>query len=315
MLRFVVVGVGKMASDVLKLLHAAPGADPVLAIGDPAREAAQSRLAADCAKLGVVHVAARRLDAPEVLAALRAADPDYIVSANNFMIFRDGALAAARRGVVNFHNGPLPRYGGLHACSWALFNGEREHGVTWHLVDSGIDSGPLLAQKRFPIGEEDTAIGLIARCIREGVGLFAEILPGLVDGTLAPRPQDHAGRLYYGAKDRPFGGDLPWAHGVEPARRLARALSFAPMPNLFFRPRIVFAQGEAFAGIVERPQMRAVEAGLVAEADADGVTIGLGEACLRLRDLRDAQGRPATAAALGLAVGSRLIDPTQRDAG
>jgi hypothetical protein len=86
------------------------------------------------------------------------------------------------------------------------------------------------------------------------------------------------------------------------------------MPNLFFRPRIAFPGGEAFAEIVEPPRDVAIEAGLVAEADADGVTIGLGRACLRLRDLRDAQGRPVTAAALGLAVGTRLTETTRWDA-
>lgn len=235
--RFVVVGNGKMASDILQLIDRCDGAEAVGAIGDPRHEAPQSRLAETCARLSLPYLQARNINTAEAVDSMVAMRPDFIVSANNFQIFRGPLLGLATYGIVNFHNGPLPRYGGLNACSWALINGEATHGVTWHMVDAGIDSGPILAQRQFEVAAEDRAITLIARCIQEGIGLFQDLLPKLVAGAVAPVQQSAVDRLYYGMKDKPFAGDLPWWEGEEVLSRLSRALSFHPLPNLFYRPR------------------------------------------------------------------------------
>lgn len=235
--RFVVVGNGKMASDILQVIEHCDAAKAVGAIGDPRHEAPQSRLAESCKRLRIPYAQASDINAPDAVACISAMRPDFLVSANNFQIFRKPTLTLAPQGIVNFHNGPLPRYGGLNACSWALVNGEGEHGVTWHMVDAGIDSGPILAQHRFPVDPDERAITLIARCIQEGIVLFETLLPKLVAGSAAPIMQKDAERLYYGARDRPFAGALPWWEGAEILGRLSSALAFHPLPNLFYRPR------------------------------------------------------------------------------
>lgn len=306
-MRFAILGNGKMAGDVLRILAEHEDCTPALALGDPRQENAQSRLAADCVKYGVPYLPATRVDAPDILAVLRQADVDYIVSANNFLIFRGEALSVAKRGIINFHNGPLPRYGGLHACSWALFNDERQHGVTWHLVDAGIDSGPILTQRGFPVTDEDNAVSLMSRCIREGVSLFRELLPTVLADTLAPVSQSQQTRLYHSAKDRPFGGDLPWDKGLDPVRRIARAISFSPLPNLFFRPALRWEGGEIF---VERLEVDAVQegtAGLVLDFGTDWCSIGLGNGRVICYDLRDSAGNPTSTEAVSLRQGIRLF--------
>ena len=58
------------------------------------------------------------------------------------------SLELARQGAVNFHDGPLPAYAGLNAPVWAILNREATHGITWHLIEGGIEElpGPLAAQ-------------------------------------------------------------------------------------------------------------------------------------------------------------------------
>ena len=57
---------------------------------------------------------------------------DYLFSVANLSIISDDVLALPKVMAVNFHDGPLPRYAGLHATNWALLHGETAHGITWH---------------------------------------------------------------------------------------------------------------------------------------------------------------------------------------
>lgn len=312
-MRFVVIGNGKMAIDVMQALWSTPGAKVTLCIGDPAYETAQSRLALACGDRGIPYRINANINSAEIIAAMREAAPDYLVSANNFQIFRTPSLSVPRFGVVNFHNAPLPRYGGLNACSWALMNGEREHGVTWHLVDAGIDSGPILTQRCFPIEAEDTAISLISRCIRLGVEVFRPLAQELVAGTAKPLSQRHEDRLYFGLKDRPFDGELPWWEALSEVRRLARALSFHPMPNLFFRPRFgVDPDKPLFAERIDvRSHETRVPPGTIVDIAADEIAIALPDGIVTASGIFDGPGAaaPANAGQFEIKIGSRLTKP------
>ena len=66
-------------------------------------------------------------------------------------IFRAALLEVAHKGCLNVHSALLPRYRGLMPTFWVLKNGEKETGVSVFLVDKGIDSGPIVVQKRVPI--------------------------------------------------------------------------------------------------------------------------------------------------------------------
>ena len=245
-------------------------------------------------RLASAYFATQNINDAEIVAAMREVSPDYLVSVNNFQIFRTPSLTVPRLGVLNFHNGPLPRYGGLNACSWALFNGEREHGVTWHLVEGDIDSGPILKQSRFAIGPEETAIGLVSHCIKAGGALLRPLAVELVAGKVQATRQDEKDRLYFGSKDRPWNGDLPWWRAAADVKRVARALSFHPMPNMFYRPRFAFDIAKPlFAEQVEvfdsQPHG---EPGTVAKVLDDEVSISLADCVVKLRGIYDSSGRP-----------------------
>jgi methionyl-tRNA formyltransferase len=92
-------------------------------------------------------------------------------------------LALPQKGAINFHDGPLPRYAGLYATSWALLHGEEQHGVSWHTMLADIDAGEILKQQLFPISAEDTAFDLNVKAYEAAIASFTE----LVD-ELAPAP-------------------------------------------------------------------------------------------------------------------------------
>src|SRR5262245_38943901 len=113
-------------------------------------------LADACARLGLPHTSRRE----DVRAWLGEHGCGWLLSVRNPWIVPADALACVRRLAINFHDAPLPRYAGLHATSWAIVNGEREHGISWHEVTAGIDEGRLLVQVPVPIADDDTALTL-----------------------------------------------------------------------------------------------------------------------------------------------------------
>jgi polyketide synthase PksN len=224
------------------------------------------------------------------VAALAAAAPDLVINVNSYDILREPILSLPPRGIVNFHNGPLPRYGGLNACSWAILNGERAHGVTWHYVDAGIDTGPIVAQRRFPITADETAGRLVVRSIRAGVALFGEMLPALLAGTLVAVPQDPTQATYYGRRDTPEGGWIDWSSSFERIDRLVRALDYHPLPNPFVPARTAWRGRQLVLRRVVRETGEVGPAGTVLEVGESGLVVQAGDARVRLVEMVDDRG-------------------------
>jgi len=68
---------------------------------------------------------------------------DWLLSVANLDMISDAVLALPKRGAVNFHDGPLPRYAGLNAPVWALINGEVEYGISWHMISGNMASAGI----------------------------------------------------------------------------------------------------------------------------------------------------------------------------
>src|SRR5439155_12124948 len=86
----------------------------------------------------------RSLDPGEdLVAAFKAVPFDYLFSIANMHIIPNEIFTLPRRFAINFHDGPLPRYAGVHATSWALIHQERHHAVSWHEVGDLVDGGRI----------------------------------------------------------------------------------------------------------------------------------------------------------------------------
>ena len=136
------------------------------------------------------------------LAQLPAADEgiDLAVSVFYDKIFKPWFIDRCKR-IINFHNGPLPRYRGVTPINWALKNNETEHGITVHEIVPGIDSGPIIAQLKYSIYPEfDEVIDVYRRALEYGWVLFQQTIP-LFD-RINPRPQDDRDASYYSNADR-----------------------------------------------------------------------------------------------------------------
>ena len=174
--------------------------------------------------------------------ALTTREFDYLFSIVNPHILRAATLSLPRRGTVNYHDSLLPAHAGVHASSWAMIAGETEHGVTWHLVDEGIDTGAILGQATVEISRTDTALTLNAKCYEAALAAFEKLVDGFETDRLTPRPQDPAGRSYHGLHDRPpAAGVLDFEQSAESIHALLRALDFGgSYPNPLGSPKLLF---------------------------------------------------------------------------
>lgn len=118
----------------------------------------------------------------EILASLRAHDVAWIALAGYMRIIGPTLLEPYRGRIVNVHPSLLPRFAGKDAIGQALRAGASETGVTVHLVDEGIDTGPILAQERVAILPGDDAETLAARIHAVEHQLYPAVVAELVRG-------------------------------------------------------------------------------------------------------------------------------------
>jgi methionyl-tRNA formyltransferase len=102
------------------------------------------------AEVDVVMPASRERVAP----LLRVLEPDLALCAGFPWKLPAEALEVPRLGVINFHPSLLPRYRGPIPVGWAIRNGDREIGLTFHRMAGELDTGPILSQARLTLGDE-----------------------------------------------------------------------------------------------------------------------------------------------------------------
>lgn len=168
---------------------------------------------------------------------------DYIFSINNSLILKKSFTSLARTMAINYHDAPLPRYAGMYASNWAILNGEKEHGVSWHEVVDEIDAGDVVASQLLPVLPDDTALSLNTRCFEAALKSFEELVVSIVEGRLTPVAQKLENRTYYplGARPRLFGLISPkmTAGSID---ALLRATNFSShYPNEFALPAVYIA--------------------------------------------------------------------------
>lgn len=129
-------------------------------------------------------------NAPDSIAQLREWAPDLMIFTGG-NILRKQLLSVPRLGVLNVHLGLLPEIRGMSTPEWSLLNNVPV-GVTIHYVDAGIDTGPILQRCEYSEAARCESLSdLRNRLIAFGVEQIAEVVAGLVRGTISATPQSH----------------------------------------------------------------------------------------------------------------------------
>lgn len=163
---------------------------------------------------------------------------DLLLNMHSLHVVPGPVVEAPRIGSFNMHPSLLPRYAGLNSVSWALLNGESEHGVTLHWMVDRIDAGPIAYQEIVPIKPDDTALTLGARCTNAGVRLMLRLVDAATanQGGIPAVEQDLALRRYHGP-EVPYGGSLSWDWSASQIVRFVRACDYIPLRSPWGHPR------------------------------------------------------------------------------
>lgn len=102
--------------------------------------------------------------------------------------------------LYNIHFSLLPKYKGMFTSAFPILNGETHSGVTLHVLDRGIDTGDIIAQTEFEIGETSTARDLYLKYIHYGTVLFKENIKKLLSGNFVTQPQSPLYSTYFSKK-------------------------------------------------------------------------------------------------------------------
>ncbi|MEE2776117.1 MAG: phosphoribosylglycinamide formyltransferase [Acidobacteriota bacterium] len=116
----------------------------------------------------------------KVIAALRAAEAEWICLAGYMRLLSADFVRAFPRRILNIHPSLLPSFPGLHVQEAALDWGARVSGCTVHLVDEELDHGPIVVQRAVPILDDDDADTLAGRILVEEHEAYAEAIRRLV---------------------------------------------------------------------------------------------------------------------------------------
>jgi methionyl-tRNA formyltransferase len=181
-------------------------------------------------QLGLPVLQPARIRAEEFINDLWGLAPELMVVAAYGQILPQAILDLPRYGCLNVHTSLLPKYRGAAPIQWAIAHGDTETGVTIMKMDAGLDTGPVVAQRRTPIQPEDDSATLHDLLGRIGAELLVQTIPDYVAGKVTPRPQPAAG-VSLAPKIKKEDGRIDWNLPARAIRNRLRA--FTPWPGVF----------------------------------------------------------------------------------
>jgi methionyl-tRNA formyltransferase len=127
--------------------------------------------------------------------------------------------------LFNVHFSLLPKYRGCNTAVWPILSGEREHGVTLHVIDAGMDTGPIIDQRSFSL-DGMTAYDAYMACQKEGTIVALDWLPRLTAGDFEAHPQEGKPSVFF-RNQLDFGlKEIDLADPTKEVMRRIRAFTF-----------------------------------------------------------------------------------------
>ncbi|GAC1398559.1 MAG: hypothetical protein NVSMB65_16950 [Chloroflexota bacterium] len=210
-------------------------------------------------------------------------------------------LDLPRLGCLNVHASLLPRWRGADPIRAAILAGDDVTGITLMVMDAGLDTGPILAQRPLSIDPADTGESLESRLAGLGATLLAETVPAWIGGRITPRAQDDRGATL----TRPLRRDdgvLDWTRDATLLARQVRAYHPWPGTSTLWDGRLLkvlearAVEGRESPGVVVA-EHTAREVAAHARVAGPVVAVGTGAGLLAITRLQLAGSRAMMAAA------------------
>ena len=188
-----------------------------------------------CERLGIPFLHIEKKEMKCFLTGI--SEKTLILSVHNSYIFPSEAINKANLTILNMHIAPLPKYRGMNAPTWEIYEQEESAGVTWHEIAARIDSGRIIDQKVFPIGSDDTAMIVLQLSFHAGVELFEKNLDDFLNKTYKTRTAGDESTKLYLKKDLPNDGYLDVNWDFKKTYAFLRSMDYSGA-NLMRLPRV-----------------------------------------------------------------------------
>ena len=273
-----------------------PGSRP-----DPLVVAAEER------KLPVHRFA--KYSAPEALDALKACDADIGVMAYVLLFAPPEFCAIPKHGMIQFHPSLLPLHRGPASIPWAIIRGRSETGLTIFRPTPGLDEGPVILQKRVPIGPNDTAASLyFDKIFPLGVEALIQAADLVTAGRATEWTQDEKEATYEGWV-REAEARINWANHVDFVYDLIRGCNPAPGAWTIFGEQKLYLFDAKKIMAPTFGAVRGKKLGEVVSAGPEGVRIHAPGGFIEVSRLRLGDGAKVKSSEINLPVGTVLGAP------
>ena len=216
---------------------------------------------------------------------------DVMVVAAYGLLLPSAILNIPQYGCLNVHASLLPRWRGAAPIARAIEAGDTETGVTIMQMEAGLDTGPILLQRRTTIHDTDTTASLEERLSRVGAEATLAALAKLELGRLVAQPQDSAATCYAPKLQKREAG-IDWSQSALTLHRKIRAYNPRPIATTTWH-------GETLrlweVGPLATVEEFSEQPGTVVATDASGIHVQTGEGILSIARLQAAGGRVLTA--------------------
>ena len=305
-MKLAIIGQSAFGKSVLEALNN-PTADNwehevVGVFAAPDRRRSREPLAAASDGLGIPCWQFNRMRDQQSIDVFRSLEADLCVMAYVTDIVPPEIIEAPSKGTIQYHPSLLPLHRGPSSINWALINGDTETGLTIFWPDEGLDTGPILMQKRVDIGPDDTVGSLyFNHLFSMGIDAILESVD-LVNRGSAPRiVQDESKATYEGwcgSKE----AHIDWSLDAATVHNVIRGCD--PQPgawSTFSDEKIAF-----FGSSIASNDGNGPIPGTVLDLDDQGATISVGQGALTIKRVRIGRGAKTSAGKVGLKVGDRF---------
>ena len=183
-------------------------------------------------KNGIKSFQPSRVDDPDFIKELYQLSSDLFILAGYNKILKKEIIKIPAKGVINLHGGKLPDYRGVAPINWQIIKSEKVGGCCIIFVDEGIDTGDIIEQEFYDIGENDTAGDIVQRQLEIFPPMLLKVVYDIEKGTVNTTKQDLGEGSYY-TRRYPDDGRVDFAsiNALE-AHNMIRAMR-GPYPPAF----------------------------------------------------------------------------------
>ena len=185
-------------------------------------------------KNNLIYINPKNINNKRIQLKIRKINPDIMILVGYSQnILSEETFKIPKFGTINLHAGPLPYYRGGSPLNWMIINGEKKIGISIIQVDTGIDTGPILAQKFFKLSPNETINKLVKRVNKFYPILLRKTLKKINKLQIKKITQNRNEGTYF-PKRKPEDGQIKFnTHTSSEIDRLVRALQY-PYPGAYF---------------------------------------------------------------------------------